>query len=164
MSVLSSVENIDKHFEDKLMLVASGMGGLVKKLMADVGKQMAADSRRRAQSAFHSRTGRLLNAIKFIATDTGGVFTTKTSINEPANKAKTFYASFIERGANIKPKRKKYLKFKINGEWKTVSSAVIRPRPFMKPVFDEYFGNETSKGYRLLADALNKTIDKDLGK
>jgi hypothetical protein len=166
MSILLSVDGLDKHFENKLRLMASGFGGLMKELFTEVGKDMAAEAKGRAQSAFNSRSGKLLRAIKFIPTDDGGVFTTKTSINEPLNKAKTFYASFIERGTVVrKPKRKKYLVFKIGGQWKKVPSvSAMRSRPFMQPVADEYFGDIGAKGYRKIGAALQEMIDKETGK
>jgi hypothetical protein len=166
MSTFLSVDGLDKHFENKLRLMASGFGGLMKELFKEVGKDMTAEAKGMAQSAFNSRSGKLLRAIKFIPTDNGGVFTTKTSLNEPLNKAKTFYASFIERGTVVrKPRNKKYLVFKIDGQWKKVPSvSAMRSRPFMQPVADEYFGDDNAKGYRKIAAALEKMADKELGK
>jgi hypothetical protein len=90
-----------------------------------------------------------------------GVFTTRDSLNK--YKSKTFYSLFIEKGADIKPKTKKTLTFMLNGRWIRLSSARIRPRPFMGPVFDEYWEGETAKGYKMLADALRKKAEGYLG-
>jgi hypothetical protein len=124
--------------------------------MATVGKEMVAESRGRA--TFHNRTGKLLNSINFIATNDGGVLTTRKNLN----KSNVYYARFVEKGANIKAKKAKYLTFKINGEWKKVASVQTRPRPFMTPVFDEYWEGENSKGYRALSEALKQKMESYL--
>lgn len=43
------------------------------------------------------------------------------------------YAPTQEFGAKITPKSGKYLKFKIQGQWKTVKEVVIPARPFIAP-------------------------------
>jgi hypothetical protein len=139
---------------------ASIFPNTVKGLMRPIGRDMVAEARGRARSAFTSRTGNLLRHIKFIPTEKGGMFTTRDKLNE--YKSDAYYSLFIEKGANIKPKNKKYLTFKINGEWKKVTAARIRPRPFMGPVFDEYWEGENSKGYKAFADALQKKMKEYL--
>jgi hypothetical protein len=146
-----------KNFENKLRIFSSSLGGIFKELMKSVGQEMVADTKARA--TFHNRTGKLFNAINFIPTDNGGVLTTRKTLAKP----NVYYARFVEGGANIKAKKGKYLTFRINGEWKKVPSVNIRPRPFMKPVFEEYFGSENGKGYKALADALQKKMTEYLG-
>jgi hypothetical protein len=124
--------------------------------MAEVGKEMVADTKARA--SFTNRTGKLFNAINFIPTDNGGVLTTRKNLTKP----NVYYARFVEGGADIKAKKGKYLTFKINGEWKKVPSVKIRPRPFMKPVFESYFENENDKGYKELSIALQKKMEEYL--
>jgi hypothetical protein len=150
-----------KEFEGKLRIFSSSLGGIFKELMAATGREMVAEARSRAGAAFTSRTGNLLRHIKFIVTDTGGVLTTRDSLKK--YKSSAYYSLFVEKGANIKPRNKKYLRFKINGEWKRVESVKLKPRPFMGPVFDEYWDGEHSKGYRALADALRRKLNEELG-
>jgi hypothetical protein len=145
-----------KNFENKLRIFSSSLGGILKELMQSVGKEMIAESKSRA--AFTNRTGKLFNAISFIATDDGGILTTRKSLN----KSNVYYARMVEKDRTIKPKKGKYLTFKIDGEWKKVSSVHVRGRPFMTPVYEDYFGGENSKGYRALADALQRKIEEDL--
>jgi hypothetical protein len=146
-----------KNFENKLRIFSSSLGGIFKELMKSVGQEMVADTKSRA--AFHNRTGKLFNAINFIATDNGGILTTRKTLSKP----NVYYARFVEGGANIKAKKGKYLTFRINGEWKKVPSVNIRPRPFMKPVFDEYWEGENAKCYKALSDALQKKMSEYLG-
>jgi hypothetical protein len=162
MSVKFDVNIDDKHFENRLR-VLFGVGTLFKEAMMEVGNDMAAESRSRAGGAFKSRSGKLLRAIKFIPTEGGGVLTTKTSLTN--NKAKTFYASFIEHGTIIRERGNKVFRFKINGQWRkiTPNAGRITPRPFMGPVYDEYFGGENAKGYQLLAMALKKRMEQEAG-
>jgi hypothetical protein len=141
-----------KDFSNKLKIFASSLGGILKELMAPVGKDMVSEAKSRA--GFTNRTGKLFNSINFIPTDNGGIFTTRKSLN----KANVWYARMVENDRNIKPKKAKYLTFKINGQWKKVSSVQVRGRPFMTPVYNEYFG-EGSKGYQLLSEALKRKIE-----
>jgi hypothetical protein len=143
-----------KVFENKLRIFSSALGGILKELMQSVGKEMVTESRSRAPN----RTGKLLNAINFIATDEGGVLTTRKNLN----KSNVYYARMVEKDRNIKPKKAKYLTFKIDGEWKKVSSVRVQGRPFMTPVYDEYFEGANSKGYRALADALQRKMENEL--
>jgi hypothetical protein len=148
-----------KHFENQLKVFSSGLGGIFKELLADVGKQMVDEVKSNASSAFTSRTGKLAHAVNFISFDEKvGVLTTRKTLN----KANVYYARFVENGANIKAKKGKYLTFKVNGEWKKVESVRTRPRPFMTPVFNDYFESEGGKGYKLLADALERKMESYL--
>jgi hypothetical protein len=144
---------ISKNFENKLRIFLSSLGGIFKDLMKSVGQEMVADTKSR--TTFNNRTGKLFNAINFILTENGGVLTTRKTLN----KSNIYYARFVEKGANIRAKKGKYLTFKINGEWKKVPSVRVRPRPFMTPVFDEYWEGLNAKGYRALSEALQKKME-----
>jgi hypothetical protein len=145
-----------KNFENQLRIFSSSVGGIFKELMKSVGEEMVVDAK--ARTAFHNRTGKLFNAINFIPTENGGVLTTRKNLN----KSNVFYARFVEGGADIKAKKGKYLTFKINGEWKKVPSVKVRPKPFMKPVFTEYWETDNAKGYKVLQDALQKKMEEYL--
>jgi hypothetical protein len=144
-----------RHFENQLKLFSSSLGGIFKELLTAVGKDMEAEVKSNAAGAFTSRTGKLVRAVNFIPADSGGVLTTRKSLKKP----NVWYANIVENGANITPKKGKYLVFKINGEWKKVSSVRVRPRPFMRPVIDEYWQGVNAKGYTALADALKKKME-----
>jgi hypothetical protein len=147
------------HFENQLKIFSSGLGNIFKELLAEVGKQMVAETKSNAASAFTSRSGKLEHSINFISFDEkAGALTTRKNLN----KANVYYARFVENGAEIKAKKGKYLTFKVNGEWKKVESVRVRARPFMKPVFEEYFESESGKGYQLLAAALEKKMEEYL--
>jgi hypothetical protein len=144
------------NFEGKLRLFASSLGGILKELLKVVGKEMIAETK--SKTTFSNRTGKLFNSINFIVTTEGGVFTTRKNLN----KTNVYYARFVEKDRNIKPKKAKYLTFKINGQWKKVSSVRVRGRPFITPVFEEYWGNGNNKGYQALASALEEKMENYL--
>jgi hypothetical protein len=145
-----------KTFENKLKIFASSLGGIFKELMATVGNEMVAETKSR--TSFTNRTGKLFNSINFISTNDGGVLTTRKTLN----KSNVWYARMVEKYRDIKPKKGKYLTFKINGEWKKVPSVNVRGRPFMTPVFNEYWEGTNSKGYKALADVLQKKMGEYL--
>jgi hypothetical protein len=156
MSVKFSANINSKSFEGKLKIFASSLGGIFKELMETVGKEMVAETKSR--TTFTNRTGKLFNSINFIPTDTGGVLTTRKTLNKP----NVWYSRMVEQDRNIKPKKAKYLTFKINGEWKKVPSVHVKGRPFMTPVYETYFEDENGKGYKALADALQQKMENYL--
>jgi hypothetical protein len=156
MAVKFSADINSKQFESKLKIFSSSLGGIFKELMKEVGQKMVTETKSR--TTFTNRTGKLFNAINFIPTDTGGVLTTRKTLN----KSNVWYARMVEKDRNIKPKKGKYLTFKINGEWKKVPSVHVRGRPFMTPVFEDYWEGTNSKGYQALASALHKKMENYL--
>jgi hypothetical protein len=148
-----------KRFESQLRMFSSGLGGIFNELLARVGQDMVSEIKSGAAGAFTDRTGNLSRAINCIPTDTGIVLTTKKNLKRQNLR----YANIVEHGADIRAKKEKYLTFKINGEWKKVSSVRVRPRPFMRPVFEEYWQGENAKGYKALAGALQKKMEESLG-
>jgi hypothetical protein len=156
MAVVFKSELDSKNFENKLKIFASGLGGIFRELMTVVGKEMTEEAKSR--TTFTNRTGKLFNAINFIPTDEGGVFTTRKTLN----KSNVYYARMVEKDRNIKPKKAKYLTFKIDGQWKKVPSVNVKGRPFMTPVFDEFFEGENAKGYKALTAALQEKMKEYL--
>jgi hypothetical protein len=156
MAVKFETSFSSKNFENKLKLFSSSLGGIFKELMTTVGQEMVSETKNR--TTFTNRTGRLFNSINFIPTENGGVLTTRKTLTKP----NVYYARFVEKERNIQPKKAKYLTFKINGEWKKVSSVRVPGRPFMTPVYEDYFGNENGKGYKALADTLSKKMEEYL--
>jgi hypothetical protein len=143
-----------KHFENKLRIFSSGLGNIFNELLKSVGGEMANEAKSRAPVS----TGRLRNAIKFLSAKDSSALTTMKTMN----KSNVWYARMVESGANIKAKNGKYLVFKINGEWKKVSSVRTRPRPFGKEVFNEYWEGPNSKGYQELANALERKMNEEI--
>jgi len=144
-----------KSFEDKLKIFSSGLGNIFLELLNRVGQQMTNESKSNAPR----RTGRLANAINFIFFDeTRAALTTRRKIS----KSNVWYSNIREHGASIQTRKADWLMFKINGEWKKVKSVKTPAQPFMKPVFDNYFGNENAKGYTELANALIQKINEEL--
>ena len=152
-----SAELETKNLENKLNVLCSGLGDLFNELLNSAGREMAAAAKSRA--AFQNRTGRLYNSINFIMDKKNmtGALTTRKAIN----KSNVWYGNVVESGSNVQAKKSGYLVFKIDGEWKKVKAISARPRPFMKDVFYEYFGDD-GKGYQALADALLEKINREI--
>ncbi|MDR0720520.1 MAG: hypothetical protein LBF78_12855 [Treponema sp.] len=140
-----------------------------RELIEPIGRDMVAEARGRA--SFTNRTGNLFRHIKFIPTGTGGVFTTRKSLAKNYQSRGAWYAAPVEKGADIKatgkrrtkttvPGNLKYLIFRINGEWKKVPSVRTRPRPFMGPVYEDYWEGPNAKGYKALSEVLRKKADE----
>ena len=148
--------NLDtKQFESKLQIFASGLGDVFKELLNKVGQQMASEAKLLAPR----RTGRLADSINFIFYDDNkSAFTTRKNIN----KSNVWYSNIREHGANITAKKADYLMFKIDGEWKKVKSVRTPAQSFMKPVFNDYFGSETDKGYKAIAEVLQQKMNEEL--
>lgn len=70
----------------------------------------------------------------------------------------SYYANWLENGADIKAKNHKYLTFKVNGEWKKVESVTIPARPFVKPAVDEFW--ESSKHVEIQENILERELKK----
>lgn len=47
------------------------------------------------------------------------------------------YSAIHEFGGTIKPKSKSWLRFKVNGNWKSVKQVVIPARPYLMPAIED---------------------------
>jgi len=144
-----------KSLENKLKIFSSGLGNIYNELLNEVGKKMTAEARANAPR----KTGKLANSINFIFIDKdSAALTTKKKIN----KSNVWYSNIVEFNRTITAKKKDYLIFKINGEWKKVKSVSVRGKPFMRPVWENYFG-DSGKGYKELAEALQRKMSEAIG-
>lgn len=73
-----------------------------------------------------------------------------------------FHYRFIEGGANVKPRNKKYLVFKINGQFYKSRGFTLPARPLLKPIARSYW--ETSKGSKIMEETFQKEMDKYFSK
>jgi hypothetical protein len=150
-----------KQFEERLRIFSSGLGNIYNELIKTVGEEMTAKARSNAIGAFSSRTGNLFNSIKFLVNKDVAALTTMKSLRGGKNQG-VKYAKMVEYGTNIKPKKKEYLMFKIDGEWKKVKSVSCRPRPYFNPIREEYFTDD-GKVFKSLAEALRQKMNEELG-
>jgi hypothetical protein len=153
MSVKFEIDFKSKEFEFNLRLLSLSIGDIAKETIKNIGRDMVAEARSRARAAFISRTGKLIRHIKFIPTDSGGAFTTRKTLKE--YKSDAFYSLFIEKGTDMRLRRRKRGKGR-----KVISTGMIRPRPFMGPVYDEYWNGPSSKGWEAIQRALQNKMDK----
>jgi hypothetical protein len=149
-----------KEFEKQVASIRGKIPKIAKKMIAAVFGPMRSEVRKRVSSMFNKRTGRLRSSINYFAFDDwSGAITTK----QKARGNSAWHASFLENGAVINAQDGKHLTFKVNGEWKKVKSVVLPPRPFMKPVFESYFGGGGEKAKSLMDKKLQSEIEKLMG-
>jgi len=156
-----------RKFENKLAIFSAGLGNFYNELLQDVGDKMSMDARSRAP--FGNRSGRLLASINFLtnANDNKGALTTR----ERFGASNVWYAWARERGAYIKPRNRPFITFRVNGEWRRISktggktgrTGVRTPaQPFAMPTWREYWSGKKAKGYRELAEALQRKMVEEL--
>lgn len=56
---------------------------------------------------------------------------------EGSLESNTEYSAIHEFGGTIKPRKSKYLKFVIGGQWKSVKQVIMPARPFLMPAFED---------------------------
>lgn len=143
----------EKDLLKKLQNTKLSMKTISRRMISKVSQKIKGEAKGNIRS--HKRTGELNNAIGYKA------YPNFTAIIF----AKKYYASFIENGVPlIQPKKNKYLVFQIDGEWKKVESVSISPKPFLKPVIDEYFNGEGHKAVRIMDDVLQQSLNKIYGR
>lgn len=93
-----------------------------------------------------SRTGRLRASIRsgLINDSTGFVGTD------------VIYGPIHETGGVIRPVRSNWLRFQIDGQWKTVKQVIIPPRPFIGPAVE----NNINKIGTILLDRTKKSMEE----
>ena len=143
------------NLESKLSVLSSGLGNIFNELLQEVGNELAADVKAQAPV----RTGKLRDSINFtVDKKSTGILSTRKSLR----KSNVFYSNMVEHGHKASAKSDTgYLTFKINGEWKKVKSVTVAPRPFAKPLFENYF-DEGQAGFRKLQEALMRKVEEEL--
>jgi hypothetical protein len=142
----------EKDFRKRINELDLSMNSIARRMMSQVSSKIRRDSRRKERSQTN-RTGELAKAIGYKANNdfTAVIY------------ARKFYASFIENGVQVVlPKKRKYLTFQIDGQWKKVESVSISPKPFLKPVIDDYFGS--NKAVEIMNEVLQKALEDKMGK
>ncbi|MDR3170320.1 MAG: hypothetical protein LBU17_01690 [Treponema sp.] len=157
-----------KEFKQRIEQFEYEMPKIAKKMMTAALVRARSYAKKIAQNRFHKADytgrnkppGQLLRAINYWAFDDWvGALTTRKS----AKTNNCFYASILEDGTTILPKKGKYLFFRINGQLRKVPSVTIRPRPFMRPAFDDFFVKSGgSKAMVIMDKRLQKEMDRIL--
>jgi hypothetical protein len=159
-----------KDFEKKIKNFREDMPKIAKKLMTHVFIKMRQDIRRNIKNNFKRHKGWLLSDLNYWAfNDFSGAVFTRNSKRQGVN-----YASILENGGTITPKKKKYLTIyqgTVTGKngrerpvLKQVKSVTIPPRPFFGPVVNDYWGGGGYKASRLMDEGLQKEIKKYIEK
>lgn len=103
---------------------------------------------RGSKGGLHARTGNLRRSI------TSGINIKGSSIVGWLG-SNVIYARIHEMGGIIRPRTKKYLRFQIEGFWKTVKQVIIPTRPFLSPAIEE----NISEIKNLIRDSIIKEIN-----
>jgi hypothetical protein len=155
-----------KEFEKKIASFKNDMPKIAKKLMAYVFTKMRQDIRKGLKANFKRRKGWLLRSITYYAfNDFSGSIFSRNSKKQPVK-----YASVLENGAIITPKKGKYLYIYggKNDKGKTIlykkERVTIPPRPVWGPVANDYWGGGGFKAARLMDEGLQKEINKHIEK
>jgi hypothetical protein len=107
------------------------------------------------------KSGNLLKSIRY------NTFKDFTGYIEIKPKSKGYYGVFHETGpVTILPKRKKWLTFQINGEWRKVASVQLPKREYMLPVVQDWFNGPRSVALmeKTVQEELNKIYEKAAAK
>jgi DNA mismatch repair protein MutH len=150
------------EFEKRINSVKKDIPKIAKKMMALVFQKMRADIKTNIRSNFTRRKGWLLSGLNYYAFDdfSGSIFTRNNK------KQGVKYASVLEEGTTITAKKGKYLFIRsgkdANGKtmFKKVPSVTIPPRPFFKPVVNDYWDGGGLKASNIMDKGLQKEIEK----
>jgi hypothetical protein len=161
-----SIKVDTKEFEKKIAAFKADMPMIAKKLMAYVFTRMRQEIRKGIKANFKRRKGWLSYGVTYYAfNDFSGSIFSKNSKKQPV-----MYASVLENGAVITPKKGKYL-YIYGGKYdkgKTIlykkEKVTIPPRPVWGPVANDYWGGGGFKASRLMDEGLQKEIDKYIEK
>jgi hypothetical protein len=151
-----------KDFEKKIKYVKEDMPKIAKKLMAYVFNKMRKDIRANIKANFKRHKGWLLSGINYFSFNdfSGSIF------SRNSKQQGVYYASVLEKGAVITPKKGRYLYFykgvddKGNKILIKTKSATIPSRPFFEPVVNDFWGNGGYKAIKIMDEGLQKELDK----
>ena len=145
-----------KKFENKLAIFSAGLGSFYNELLEDVGKRMTSEARARAPAD----TGKLRSSVNFIL---GRGRTSALSTRERFGEDTVRYAWAREHGSTVKPKDgKEFMTFKIGGQWVRLRSFRSEPQPFMIPTYNSFWKGSAARGYREMANALQRRMREEL--
>ena len=142
-----SIKTDVKEVERRIAKLKGEIPNIGKKMMRAVFYKMRNDIRKNIHSNFTRRKGWLSKDLNYWAfPDLSGAIFSRNSKRQGAQ-----YASVLEKGAVITPKKGKYLWFfwvkdaKGKPGLRRAASVSIPPRPFFRPVVDDYWGGGVAK-------------------
>ena len=150
-----------KEVEEKLKGTTLRMPSIAKKMMHAVNKIVKKQAVANARGLYTKRNSKP-DGRSFLRI--GAFKDTASKIQDFTSfvSSRRFYTRFLEKGAFIKPKHGKCLHFKINGEWKTVSSVTIPAKPFLGPAVKAVWESETAVA--VMNTELQRQLDLYWGK
>lgn len=153
-----------KDVEIKLKDTSLKMSKIAKRMMNGVNKEVI----KLAKSNFKSNYNPRNHSYQYNTKYKGTLKPILSSFQYDNAKNKQFvsyvrnlnYVSvFLSYGAKIQPRTKKYLIFKINGEWvKTDKTINLPAKPFLLPALEYYYNN--GPAVQIMENVLQKELDK----
>lgn len=161
MSDFVEVEVDSSQLIKELEEFDSQMPNIARKLMRAVNNEVKKQIKRQARGRGYKShkmeswgdAGYTKNLLSFANKD----FSAKIMMGKNA-----FHYRFIESGANVKPLHKKYLAFKINGQFYKSKGFTLPARPLIKPISKSIW--ETNKGSQIMEEVFQKEMDKYFSK
>lgn len=152
--MLSAQVSIDtSQFDNTLGSLKNKMKYIARRMMNRVSAEIKKEIRntKLKGQVLKRKTGGLARSLKYKS------FPNFTGIFESTK----FYATFHELGpVTIMPRKssRKYLRFQVDGEWKTIRQVTLPRRQFILPVIQDYFN--TGKAEQLMTAVLQDEINK----
>jgi hypothetical protein len=151
-----------KEIETRFKKYRENIPNIAKKIMALVFNKMRKDIRTNISANFKRRKGWLRTDLNYFAfNDFSGSIASYSSKGQGAH-----YASVVEDGTTITAKNDKYLVMYSGKDaddkpiLKKVKSVTIPPRPYFRPVVEDYWGGGGTKAVKLMDEGLQKEINK----
>ena len=149
------IEFDEKVLKKQLKNTGLEMPKIAQKMLRGVSAKIRLEVLRNLRGrVLQKRKGRLYKSVRYYANKD---YTAK--IMSP-----TYYGWFQEHGVTIRPRKKEYLTFKIDGEWKKVKAVTLPARPFMRPAVDVYFSGDGEKAKEVMNTVLQKELNKVFNK
>lgn len=144
------LQEILKNFsEDAPKIARNAMAAVNRKVVRAVKREAIARGYESHKEMPWGNAGISDNVFQFANRD----FTGKIMIGQNA-----FQYTFVEYGADVRPRHGKYLFFKLDGEFHATKGFTLPARPLLKPAAERIWqGSEGS-------EILDKTIDKQIKK
>lgn len=154
--------------EEVLKTTTLNMNRITQKMMLAANRAVIKQGKRNFRALYDVSNHNYITQTRPGATNAGGLnarpilknFTTFKSKKEFTTyiKNKSYYSGWLEEGAHVKAKAKRYLTFKANGSWHKVESVDIQAHPFFEPAFRQYY--ENGQANQIMQEMLQRELDK----
>lgn len=142
-----------KQFEDQLRTHERDQKKIARRMIGKALSEQKKQTKEGMVGNYHKDTGTLFRSIQF---KTWADFTGEL-------KVRAFYASYLEQGISIMPKKGSVLTFKLkDGTVRRARSVTVPARPFADPAAEEVW--KTGLAERLMDQVFQEALDQIYGK